>query len=120
MGVEGTEEDGGSMDVMTVEMSVNPAVRKSTYQIEMGANTSKTPNAPSTFGVNLQNLTRTINTPKPNSVNVPKLNNSVNLTRSNNSVNAPKNNTNVNALSNNLKVGGKRRKTRRNRRSSRR
>ena len=86
----------------------------------MGATTSKAPNAPATFGVNLQNLTRSMNVPKPNSVNVTKSNNSANLTRSNNSVNAPKNSTNANAPSNNLKVGGKRRKTRRNRRSSRR
>jgi hypothetical protein len=106
---------------MNVEMNANPAVRKSTYKIEMGATTSKTPNAPATFGVNLQNLTRSMNVPKPNSVNVPKTNsvnapktNSVNAPKSNNSVNAPKNSTNANASSNNLKVGGKRRKTRRN------
>ena len=104
---------------MNVEMNANLAVRKSTYKIEMGATTSKTPNAPATFGVNLQNLTRSMNAPKPNSVNAPKPN-SVNVPKSNNSVNAPKNSTNANAPSNNLKVGGKHRKTRRNRRSSRR
>jgi hypothetical protein len=114
---------------MIVGMNANPAVRKSTYKIEMGATTSKTPNAPATFGVNLQNLTRSMNAPKTNSVNAPKTNsvnapktnsvnapktNSVNAPKSNNSVNAPKNSTNANASSNNLKVGGKRRKTRRN------
>ena len=114
MEAEEDGEDGDSRDAMIVGMNANPAVRKSTYKIEMGATTSKTPNAPATFGVNLQNLTRSMNAPKPNSVNVPKSNNSANVTRSNNSVNAPKNSTNANASSNNLKVGGKRRKTRRN------
>ena len=107
------EEEGDSRDAMIVGMNANPAVRKSTYKIEMGATTSKTPNAPATFGVNLQNLTRSMNAPKTNSVNAPKTN-SVNAPKSNNSVNAPKNSTNANASSNNLKVGGKRRKTRRN------